>query len=249
MVLAYNAIKKEMSKKFLLFDIDGTLVHAGGAGRRALNAALGEIGVREEIVRKISFAGKTDRQIILSALRHAGFPPDALPGLLAGVSDSYLAHLAANLQEQPVRVYPLVRELLQVCAGRPDLELALLTGNIPHGARLKLAAAGLWDFFSWGVFGDHSEERSDLAREALRRIGAGNGGIDPRDVFVIGDTTADIACGRAIGAVTVAVVSDFEPREALQAAGPEHLLDGFEPLFAIWGLPRPAPASHPQPRG
>jgi phosphoglycolate phosphatase len=229
-----------MNKKFLLFDIDGTLVHAGGAGRRALNAALGEIGVQEEIVSKISFAGKTDRRIILSALRDAHFPPDELSRLLTGVSGSYLAHLAANLHEHPVRVYPLVRELLRACSGRPDLELALLTGNIPHGARLKLAAAGLWVFFSWGVFGDHSEERPDLAREALRLISAGNGGIDPRDVFVIGDTAADIACGRAIGATTIALISDFEPEEILRAAGPDHLLNDFRPLFDLWKLPRPA---------
>ncbi|MFH2108601.1 MAG: HAD family hydrolase [Chrysiogenia bacterium] len=228
-----------MSKKFLLFDIDGTLVHAGGAGRRALNEALGKVGVNEEIVRKISFAGKTDHRIILSALRNAHFPPDELSRLLAGISDSYLRHLAAHLHEHPVRVYPLVRELLRACAGRPDLELALLTGNIPGGARLKLEAAGLWDYFSWGVFGDHSEERVDLAREALRRICTGNGGVDPRDVFVIGDTAADIACGRAIGATTVALISDFEPEANLRAARPDHLLNGFRPLFDLWRLPPP----------
>jgi len=238
-----------IDKKYLLFDIDGTLVHAGGAGRRALNAALAEVGAKEEIVRKISFAGRTDRQIVLTALRGAGFAAGALPGLLARVLDSYLVHLAANLEEKPVQVYPLVRELLHACRSNGGMELALLTGNIPEGARLKLGSAGLWEHFSWGVFGDHSEERNELAREAFRRISSGNGGVDPRDVFVIGDTRADIACGRAIGAVTVAVVSDFEPREALQAAGPDHLLESFEPLFAIWDLPRPAPASHPRHRG
>ncbi len=238
-----------MSKKFLLFDIDGTLVHAGGAGRRALNAALAEIGAKEETVSKISFAGRTDRQIVLTALRGSGFAAGALPGLLARVLDSYLVHLAANLEEKPVKVYPLVRELLQACRSDSDMELALLTGNIPQGARLKLGAAGLWEHFSWGVFGDHAEERNELAREAFRRLSSDNGGVDPRNVFVVGDTSADIACGRAIGAVTVAVISDFEPRETLQAASPDHLLESFEPLFAIWGLPNPAPASRPRHRG
>lgn len=226
-----------MDKKYLLFDIDGTLVHAGGAGRRAMNAALGEVGVKEEIVRRISFAGKTDRQIILTALRDSGFAAGAMPGLLAQTLDSYLLHLAAHLQEKPARPYPLVRELLQACGCCEHLELALLTGNVPAGGRLKLSSAGLWDFFSWGVFGNHSEERSELAREARRRIAAGNGGVDPRAIFIIGDTTADIACGQAIGAFTVAIVSDFEPREKLQAAGPDLLLDGFAPLFALWELP------------
>jgi phosphoglycolate phosphatase len=228
-----------MRKKYLLFDIDGTLVHAGGAGRRALNAALGGVGVREEIVREIPFAGKTDRQIVLAALRGSGFPAGEQPALLAQVLHSYVGFLEAHLRERPVKVYPFVRELLAACRGRSDIELALLTGNVPEGARLKLESGGLWDHFCWGVFGDHSEDRSDLAREAFRRLTRVNGTPDPRDVFVIGDTTADIACGRAIGATTVALVSDFEPAASLLAAGPDHLLNGFLPLFDLWRLPRP----------
>jgi phosphoglycolate phosphatase len=173
-------------------------------------------------------------------LRGAGFGPGELPGLLARTLDSYQGHLAENLGRQPVRVYPLARELLLACSRRADLELALLTGNIPAGARLKLQSAGLWDFFSWGVFGDVSEDRVELAREAFRRLRADNGGLQPRDVFVIGDTSADIECGRAIQATTVAMVSDFEPEKKLRASAPDYLLNDFRPLFDLWRLPDPA---------
>ena len=81
---------------------------------------------------------------------------------------------------------------------------------------------------------------ADLAREAFHRLSSGNGRVDPRDVFVIGDTCADIECGRAIGATTVAFLSDFEPEEKLRGANPDFLLSVFRPLFGIWRLPLPA---------
>jgi phosphoglycolate phosphatase-like HAD superfamily hydrolase len=227
-----------MKKKYLFFDIDGTLINANGAGRKALNAALTGIGLAETVLQGISFAGKTDHQIVLTALRHAGYTNGALPALLAEVLESYLQYLQKQLnQSATIRVYPLVKELLQACRERKDMELALLTGNIPAGAHLKLEAAGLWHFFPWGIFGDHSENRIDLAKEALRLLRARDSLLQTRNIFVIGDTTADIDCGRAIQATTIAMISDFEPRGKLKASAPDYLLDDYRPLFDLWQLP------------
>ena len=44
----------------LLFDVDGTLLHSGGAGRRALNEAFEEIFGIPEAMKEINPNGLTD---------------------------------------------------------------------------------------------------------------------------------------------------------------------------------------------
>ncbi|MBZ0303183.1 MAG: HAD hydrolase-like protein, partial [Anaerolineae bacterium] len=54
--------------------------------------------------------------------------------------------------------------------------------------------------------------------------------ILPRDITVIGDTEADIACARAVGARAIAVATGFADRDMLMAAQPDHLLDDLTGL-------------------
>jgi len=223
-------------KVFLLFDVDGTLLHAGGAGRRALLRAAQLIGLTPASLANYSFAGLTDRQIFRDMLTHPTSPRDD-GGLLASLEEAYLQCLADMLAaENTVRVYPHVKELLQAVGRCPGYEAALLTGNLPQGAQLKLAAAGLAGFFCWGVFGDHSADRNELARHAWSQVVARQPDIRPDEVMVIGDTSRDVACGRAIDAVTVAVATGFETEETLCAAAPDHLLADFSGLFPLLGL-------------
>ncbi|MEW6108426.1 MAG: hypothetical protein AB1632_04545 [Nitrospirota bacterium] len=46
--------------KFVLFDIDGTLIDSGGAGTESLNLAFEEIFSGRVAFKTISMAGKTD---------------------------------------------------------------------------------------------------------------------------------------------------------------------------------------------
>ncbi|PJF25899.1 MAG: hydrolase, partial [Phototrophicales bacterium] len=50
------------------------------------------------------------------------------------------------------------------------------------------------------------------------------------DVFVIGDTPADVQCARAAGAVAVAVLTGAGSRADLEAAQPDFLFDDLRSL-------------------
>jgi len=127
-----------------------------------------------------------------------------------------------------------VNKLLETYQKKDGFELALLTGNFRAGAVLKLEHAGLWKYFKWGVFGNISEDRVLLAQSALKIIAEKEKDIRTKDIFIIGDTTNDIRCGKAIDATTVAFTAGFEPEEKLRACSPDFLVSDFNQLYDIF---------------
>jgi phosphoglycolate phosphatase-like HAD superfamily hydrolase len=121
-----------------------------------------------------------------------------------------------------------VRDLLEILFPRQDVLLALGTGNLERGARIKLEPGRLNDYFSFGGFGSDAEARVEVLRAAVTRAEERTGHLyRARDVFVIGDTVLDMKAGRAIGATTVAVASGHGEEGLLLASGPDIFMKSF----------------------
>jgi phosphoglycolate phosphatase-like HAD superfamily hydrolase len=213
-----------MLKRLLLFDIDGTLVHSGGAGVHALRAALVErFRVKDELA-DIEIAGMTDSGIVMSILKKHQIPSS--PENVAGFIDSYIHFLSLELPRRTGKLLPGVLEMLGKLITRPHLVLALLTGNVSRGAQLKLEHYGVWHFFEFGAFADDHHDRNELGTFARARATARHGqAFDADFIDVIGDTPRDIACGKAIGARTIAIATGTWPREKLSTHQPDFLFD------------------------
>jgi phosphoglycolate phosphatase len=220
----------------LLFDIDGTLVRTGGAGKAAM-----ESGLREEfglgaIRDSVDYSGRTDRAIGRDLLVAHGIDPS--PANQVRLQNAYLARLPAALKTYGGKVCPGITELLAHLHPRSGVVLGLLTGNVRSGAQHKLGHFGLWDFFACGGFGDEHYERDDVARTAVAEVRAHLGrDVDARDVWVIGDTPLDVRCARAVGARAVAVATGWHPAEELAAHKPDYLfadLSDAEELLRVW---------------
>jgi len=98
--------------------------------------------------------------------------------------------------------------------------VGLVTGNIHDGADLKLASAALGGAFRLGAYGSDNERRDALPPIAVERARAIAGkGFSGRDIIVIGDTPADVTCGRALDVHAVGVATGTFATEALVAAG------------------------------
>ena len=207
--------------RLVLFDIDGTLVHTGGAGVKAFARALAsEFGIQDG-TGQVKFGGRTDVSLVREIFRNEGI--EASPENFARFFAAYvscLREIIVGCKGGACRgVLPFHDDL----AARPQPPLlGLLTGNIQQGARIKLERFQLWEKFPFGAFADDHEERDQIAAIALQRGSRRLGGpLRGDEVLVIGDTPLDIRCGRSIGAKVLAVATGGAPMEELRAHQPD----------------------------
>lgn len=225
-----------MKRRLVLFDIDGTLLLSGGAGRRAITAALGEEVGSTDAFKGIRFDGKTDPQIVTELLSAAGHGiPDR--ERVAALCERYVTLLEQELQggSSGTVVMPGIFELLDRLESEASVVLGLLTGNLARGARLKLSAAGIDpDRFAVGAFGSDSAHRPDLPAVAARRAEPHFGRIPAgEEVVIIGDTPADIHCGAGIGARALGVATGGYAAEALAACDPHAVFADLSDTAAV----------------
>ena len=216
--------------RLILFDIDGTLLWTAGAGRRAIyRALLDEMGTAGPID-GYRFDGKTDPQIVRELLELAGHPDARSEDRVTAVCRRYVELLTVELEKpsQATKVYPGINELLSALEpyeadGRALV--GLLTGNVQHGAALKLRSAGLDpDRFTVGAFGSDSHHRPDLPAVAARRAEQRTGRrFSGAEIVIVGDTPDDVNCCKPMGARSVGVATGFYDVPALRAAGATHV--------------------------
>lgn len=220
--------------RLVLFDIDGTLLTDRGASREAFRDALAAVYGYDGDLGRYDFSGRTDPQIAHMVLRDAGFTPEAVDAAMPRLWEHYLAGLARNATPERVRVMPGIPELVSALHELDDVVLALLTGNIEPGARLKLGGASLNEYFPFGAFGSDSADRTQLPPFAVRRASEHLGmHFTGADVVIIGDSIYDVRCGVPYQATTIAVASGKTPAELLRAENPTYFFDDVKNLDAV----------------
>jgi len=209
--------------RLVLFDIDGTLLNSGGMGRAAMQRALGLV-FGSPGNPSYRYDGKTDKQIVRDVMRLEGHTDEHIDARMEKLIELYLDGLREGAKSGKFNVRPLegVVPLLDALDQRKDVVLGLLTGNVEPGARIKLTAAGIDpDRFRVNAFGSDHEHRPELPAIAQRRAGETLGlDIAGDRLVVIGDTPADIECGRSLGARAIGVASGHYTVEQLQSHKP-----------------------------
>ncbi len=204
--------------RVVLFDIDGTLVSLGGAGRAALQRAMTEEWGIEDPLAGISFAGATDGGVAAAV---GGARPRA------GVWRRYLQYLSALLPPRAASPLPGVVALLDHLDAS-GVRLGLLTGNLSGSARLKLDHVGIWPRFDLGIsaFAEDHDDRREMASSAVARCAGAR-------VVVVGDSAADVLAARHVGVPVLITATGPEQRAELEAHRPDSVVDDLTATEAV----------------
>lgn len=224
--------------KILLFDLDGTLVRAGGAGRKALNQAVRNVFKVDKDCGELSLAGKTDLVNFAEAIANAvGRKPTRAD--VDRVHEEYIRVLPRfvrlALKAKRYELTSGIERLLKTLAARKgEVALGLGTGNMERGARIKLEPSGLNGYFPWGGYGSDAYHRHLLLKKAVARAKKHHRlrRVAPADVFVIGDTPLDVAAGKRAGYRTVGVGTGFSTWGELKRSRPDFLAKDFRNVEA-----------------
>ena len=214
-----------------LFDIDGTLTATNEVDRDCFLAAfLQEFAITEIDSDWLGYEQTTDRGITAEILRRAS---------------------RSESEEELARHRRRFVDLLRTCAQqirpiagaapfldrveRAGWEVAIVTGAWSDSARVKLEAAGVDPTrFRVGAYGSDAADRGALPVIAVRRAEPVMGRApEGGDVVIIGDTPADVTCGRSVEARAIGVGTGHYTRADLLAAGAYAAFESFVDLDPV----------------
>lgn len=226
--------------KIILFDIDGTLVKAGGAGARALDHAVETMTGRKDACASIQLQGATDKTNFVNAFA-AGAGRKPTKRELDELTRKYVGRLPrevlASVKAKTYLKVKGVEKFLDRLAGRKDVLVGLGTGNLKDGAFIKLEPSGLMKHFAFGGYGCDSHHRSAVLKKAVQRAARITGcAIKEREVFVIGDTHRDVEAAKEAGYHSGVVLDGFGDKALIMRSNPELMTKNFADMkpWLIW---------------
>ena len=216
------------ANKLILFDIDGTLLAPGNAGRKTLDKCIEEFAGKSAELEFGHVAGNTDPMIVRDALVRLNGSPDISEDLVSSILERYSILIRDVLPGNgQIMIFPGSKELVQACK-KEGWIVAILTGNIKVSAKIKLDACGLVEEFTFGVYGEDGNSREDLPWIARERAFDVTGkAFNFEDMILIGDTPNDVRIANLLDIASMIVCrrDDLNWRQAIIDEQPSWLVD------------------------
>jgi phosphoglycolate phosphatase len=232
-----------MLPRFLVFDLDGTLIDSSLDLCNAVNAALdhvGKPGLPNHLI--ASYIGDGAAMLIRRALGDSNnlysLDPYAGNDLFEPTYDFFLTSYRAHKLDN-TRCYEGVLEALtQIRSRHPALPMAVLTNKPVYPSREICDALGLAPFFFQNYGGNSFATKKPDPEGLLTLIAEASvyaPGLIAAEVVMIGDSDVDVLTARRCGARSLGCTFGLAP-QALAAAGPDATVDHPSQWVTALGL-------------
>ena len=195
----------------VIFDVDGTLIDSVDLHAHAWQDAFREFGHEIAFDKLRGQIGKGGDQLLPVFLSKAEL--DATGEAL----NTRRGEIFKERYLSRVRPFPMVRELLERIRAE-GMQVALASSAKADELAAYKKAARIKDLLQAETSTDDAEKSKpepDIFKAALQRLG----GMDPRQVIVIGDTPYDAEAAGKAGLRTIGVLCGGWPEDALKRAG------------------------------
>ncbi len=211
----------------VLFDIDGTIVlYKDNFPHRFFEEAMQRFFSKTISLENYRFSGKTDKNIVREISMLSGVANEHLEEKESDVLEWIPQHFEQNVHSNSFALLPNVDTLLIELQQKPNTTLALLTGNLPKCAEIKLRQFDLNRYFEFGAFGHESINRNDLGPLALQQFFQIKGiEIQKENVVIIGDAEPDVLVAKHIGAKSLITLTGRTTREEIEPLQPDYIFE------------------------
>ncbi len=214
-----------------LFDIDGTLMNVrDGTHYHAFHNAVRNVFGVDSHIDGVPVQGNTDIGILRAVLRRAGLTDAEFESRLPLAVDHMCRDVNGNAAAIRPELCPSILELLQALTAAGKI-LGVVSGNLERIGWLKLQAAGIRDYFSFGCFSDRAELRSEIFRNGLEEVRSRLG--DAASVCIVGDTPSDILAAQENSLHVIAVATGTFSADDLGQLSPDACLTCCTELLAL----------------
>jgi phosphoglycolate phosphatase len=226
--LLKTAISETMNRANVIFDLDGTLLDTLVDLAETSNEVLAAHQLPQHAIDDYRFLVGDGVRVLF----HRAVPADraADDQLIQTCVDSF-QQMYQHRWDRSSHPYPGIPALLDTLIQR-GIRMGVLS-NKPQPFTELCVRKLLADWSFDAVFG----QREGIPRKpdpaGVREI-LGAWGATPEQCVYVGDTNTDMQTGKAAGCFTVGVTWGFRPRQELQSAGADHLIDKPAELLSLF---------------
>jgi len=217
-----------VTRRLVIFDVDGTLIDSQSHICAAMAAAFSRIGhpcpAREDVLGIVGLSLPVAVGQLAPEL-----PETAHRELVEGYKGAFMGLRAETLSP----LYPGAAEVLEQLEADPQIVLGIATGKSRRGMDHIMAAHG-WAgrFATVQVSDDHpSKPHPSMIAACLRETG-----LAARQAVMVGDTRFDMQMARAAGVQGLGVAWGYHAADTLEAPVIAEFAELQKALSDLWGI-------------